>query len=329
MKAVICTRYGPPDVLRLQDVVRPEPSDDDVLVRIIAASINARDTRFMRGEPVLMRLRPGGLLRPSNPILGVDLAGRVETVGRSVTRFQRGDAVFGYVPSALGRGTFAEVVNVPADLLAHKPGRLTFEQAAAVPLAAMTALQALRDAGHLQLGHRTLIYGATGGVGSYAVQIARALGAVVTAACSVANADYARTLGAEVVLDYRRDVLVPGGERYDVIMAVNGYRPIGEYLRALAPGGRYVVAGGSMRQLFEAVIWSRWASRAGNRQTYVASLAPNPADLTVLKAFLETGQLIPVIDRCYPLCAAADAFRYLERNHARGKVVLVAPPDGL
>ena len=326
MKAVICTRYGSPGVLQLQEVVRPELADDEVLVRVRAASINARDVRLMRADPFVIRLRPGGLLRPPNPILGADLAGRVESVGRGATRFRPDDEVFGYLPAALGRGTFAEYACVPEGLLALKPATLTFEQAAAAPLAAMTALQALRDHGRLQPGQRVLIYGATGGVGTFAVQIARALGAGVTAACSAKNADLARSLGAAVVLDDRRDPLVSGADRYDLIVAVNGYRPIGEYLRALTPEGRYVVIGGSMRQVLEAAWQCRRSSRSERQQTRVVSLTPSQTDLTLLKQLLESGQVTPVIDRCFPLSQAAAAFESLERSHARGKIVLTIPP---
>ncbi len=322
MKAVICTRYGSSDDLRLQEVVRPEPADDDVLVRIHAASINARDARLMRADPFVIRFRPGGLLRPPNPILGADLAGRVEAVGRGVTRFRPGDEVFGYLPAALGRGTFAEYACVPENLLAFKPADLAFEQAAAAPLAALTALQGLRNHGHLQRGQRVLIYGATGGVGTFAVQIARALGATVAAACSPANAGLARTLGAESVLDPHHDVLVNGARRYDLILAANGYRPIGEYWRALTPEGVLVVTGGSMRQLFEAALLGRWPAAAGRRRTRIVSLSANPADLAFLRELLETRSVAPVIDGRYPLERVVDAFRHYESQPIRGKIVI-------
>ncbi len=329
MRAVICTRYGPPDVLRLQEVVGPEPTPDDVLVRIRAASINARDDRLLRADPFVLRLRPGGWLRPPNPILGADLAGRVEAVGRHVTAIRPGDDVFGYLPGVLGRGSFAEYACVPEGLLALKPPGLTFEQAAAAPLAALTALQGLRDEGKLRPGQHVLIYGATGGVGSFAVQIARAIGATVTAACSAANADFARSLGAQFVLDCRRDALTTGPECYDLILAVNGYRPIGQYRRALAPDGVLAVTGGSMRQLIEAAWQSRRPAKAGGRETRIVSLSPRSADLVALSELLQTQKIRPVIDACYPLDRAADAFRHFERGPVRSKIVLtMAEPAG-
>lgn len=326
MKAVICTRYGSPEVLRLQEVVRPEPGTGDVLVRIRAASINARDVRMMRADPIVIRLRPGGLLRPPNAILGADLAGQVEAVGQGVTGFRPGDEVFGFLPAALGRGTFAEYACVPESLLARKPAALAFEQAAATPLAALTALQALRDHGHLQSGQRVLIYGATGGVGCFAVQIARALGATVVAACSAANADLARSLGAESVLDYHRDSLVTGTERYDLILAVNGYRPIGQYWRALAPEGVLIVTGGSMRQLFEAALLGRQPVAAGRRRTRIVSLSASPVDLAFLSELLDTRSIAPVIDGRYPLDRVVDAFRHYESQPIRGKIVITLTP---
>lgn len=322
MKAVICTRYGSPEVLRLQEVVRPEPAGDEVLVCIHAASINARDARLMRADPFVIRFRRGGLVRPPNPILGADLAGRVEAVGRGVTRFRPGDEVFGYLPVALGRGTFAENACVPEGLLALKPQGLTFEQVAAAPLAALTALQGLRDHGHLQRGQRVLIYGATGGVGSFAVQIARAIGATVTAACRGANADVARSLGAQCVIDAHRDTLVTGGERYDLILAANGYRPIGEYRRALTPDGILVVTGGSMRQLFEAALQSRLTARGTRQRFRIASLTARLADLLQLRELLDTKLIAPVIDGCYPLDQTGDAFWHYETRHVRGKIVI-------
>jgi NADPH:quinone reductase-like Zn-dependent oxidoreductase len=252
MKAVVCTKYGSPDVLQLQEVEQPSPKDDEVFIKIHAASINSRDWRMMRANPFVIRLAAGGLLRPKNRVLGADVAGQVETVGRNVRQFKPGDEVFGYLPSSTGRGTFAEYVCANENAITLKPAKLSFEQAAAVPVAAMTALQGLRDNGNIQPGQKVLINGASGGVGTFAVQIAKALGAEVTAVCSTRNLDMARSIGADHVIDYTREDFTQKGERYDLILAVNGYHPISDYLSALNPEGTYVVAGGSMFQLIQA-----------------------------------------------------------------------------
>lgn len=322
MKAVICTRYGSPDVLQLQDVAEPAPQEDEVLIRVRASSINARDWRVLRGNPAFIRLTPGGFLRPRNPILGADVAGRVEAVGRRVSQYKPGDDVFGYLPSSTGRGAYAEWVCASEGLVALKPAALSFEGAAAAPLAALTALQGLRDRGDLRAGHRVLIYGASGGVGTFAIQIARAYGADVTAACSARNAGLARSLGADQVLDYRVEDLARSGARYDLILAVNGYRPIAQYLRALAADGRLVIAGGSLLQLIQAALYGRRPSSDGGKRTHIVSLTPNPADLAVLRSLLESSRVVPVIDRTYPLSDVAEAFRHYERAHARGKIVI-------
>ena len=252
MKAIVCPKYGAPDVLQIQEVTKPAPNDDEVLIRIHAASINSRDWRFMRANPFFIRLVPGGFLAPKNKILGADLAGRVEAIGSNVKQFMPGDEVFGYLPSATGRGTFAEYVCANEKAITLKPANLTFEQAAAVPEAAMTALQGLRNKGNLQPGQKVLINGASGGVGTFAVQIAKALGAEVTAVCSTRNLEMVRSLGADHVIDNKKEDFTQNGQQYDLILAVNGYHPISEYLHALKPEGIYVVAGGSMFQLFQA-----------------------------------------------------------------------------
>ena len=223
MKAIICPRYGSPDVLQLKEVEKPVPQEDEVLIQIHAASLNSRDLRMLRANPVFMRLMPGGLFRPKNKILGADFAGRVEAIGRNVKQFKPGDEVFGYMPSATGRGTFAEYVCASEKFIALKPANLTFEQAAAVPLAAMTALQGLRDKGNIQPGQKVLIHGASGGVGTFAVQIAKAFGAEVTAVCSTRNLEMVRSLGADHVIDYKVEDFTQNGQQYDLILAVNGY----------------------------------------------------------------------------------------------------------
>jgi NADPH:quinone reductase-like Zn-dependent oxidoreductase len=328
MKAIVCTKYGSPDVLHLQEVAKPAPKDDEVLIKIHAASVNSRDWRMMRANPFFMRLMPGGLLRPKNKILGTDVAGRVEAVGRNVRQFKVGDDVFGYLPSSTGRGTFAEYVCADETMVAVKPANLTFEQAAAVPLAAITALQGLRDKGNIQPRQKVLINGASGGVGMFAVQVAKAFGTEVTAVCSTRNLDMARLIGADHVIDYTRENFTRNGQRYDLILAVNGYHPIAEYLRALTPKGIYIVAGGSMLQLFQAALQGRQTSMNGSRKTYVVSLVQNQKDLIFMKELLESGKVIPVIDGCYPLSEVAEALRYFEKEHAQGKVVITVEHNG-
>jgi NADPH:quinone reductase-like Zn-dependent oxidoreductase len=322
MKAIICPKYGSPDVLQLKEVTKPAPQDDEVLIRIHAASINSRDWRYMRANPFFIRLTKGGFLRPKNPILGVDMAGRVEAAGSDVKQFKPGDEVFGYLPSATGRGTFAEYVCANEDAIGLKPVNLTFEQAAAVPLAAMTALQGLRDNGNIRPGHKVLINGASGGVGTFAVQIAKAFGAEVTAVCSTKNLEMARSLGADHVIDYKVEDFTQNGLHYDLILAVNGYHPISDYLRTLKPEGTYVVAGGSMAQLFQAASNGKRIPRTGGQKIVVVSLEHNKKDLVFIKELLESGKIMPVIDGCYPLCKTPEAFWYFENVHPRGKVVI-------
>jgi NADPH:quinone reductase-like Zn-dependent oxidoreductase len=328
MKAIVCTKYGSPDVLQLQEVTKPVNQDDEVLIKIHAASINARDWRMLRANPFFIRLAPGGFLQPKNKILGADLAGRVEVVGRNIRQFKPGDEVFGYLPSATGRGTFAEYVCAKENLITLKPANLTFEQAAAVPEAAMTALQGLRDKGNIQPWQKVLIQGASGGVGTFAVQIAKAFGAEVTAVCSTRNLDTVRLLGADHLIDYTLENFTHNGQRYDLILAVNGYHPISDYLRALKPKGTCVIAGGSILQLFQAALQVQKTSKAGSQKTFVVSLVQDPKDLVYLKELFESGKVLPVIDRFYPLRKADEAFWYFEKEHAQGKVVITVEHNG-
>ena len=322
MKAIVCPKYGSPDVLRLQEVAKPAPQDDEVLIKIHAASINSRDWHLMRANPFFVRLVPGGFLQPKNKVLGADVAGRVEAIGSHVKQLEPGDDVFGYLPSATGRGTFAEYVCAKENLITLKPANLTYEQAAAVPVAALTALQGLRDKGNIQPGQKVLIQGASGGVGTFAVQIAKAFGAEVTAVCSTRNLDMVRSLGAEHVIDYTREDFTRNGKHYDLILAVNGYHPIADYLRALSPEGSYIVAGGSMLQLFQAAGQGRRNLKTGRQKTYVVSLVQSQKDLLAMKELLESGKVVPVIDGCYPLSETAEALRYFENVHPKGKVVI-------
>ena len=322
MKAIVYSRYGSPDVLQLREVEKPVSQEDEVLIQIHAASLNSRDLRMLRANPFFMRLMPGGLFRPKNRILGADLAGRVEAIGSNVKQFSPGDEVFGYLPSATGRGTFAEYVCANENAITLKPANLTFEQAAAVPLAAMTALQGLRDTGNIQLGQKVLINGASGGVGTFAVQIAKAFGAEVTAVCSTRNLEMVRSLGADHVIDYKVEDFTQNGQQYELILAVNGYHPISDYLRALKPEGSYIVAGGSMAQLAQAASNKKKVSKTGSQKIYIASLVQSQKDLIFIKGLLESGKIKPVIDGCYPLNETAEAFWYFEKEHSRGKVVI-------
>jgi len=322
MKAIICPRYGSPDVLQLREVEKPSPQQDEVLIQINAASLNSRDLRMLRANPFFMRLMPGGLFRPKNKILGADLAGRVETIGSNVKQFTPGDEVFGYLPSATGRGTLAEYVSANEKYLTLKPANLTFEQAAAVPLAATTALQGLRDKGNIQSGQKVLINGASGGVGTFAVQIAKSFGAEVTAVCSTRNLEMVRSLGEDHVIDYTVEDFTQTGQQYDLILAVNGYHPITDYLHALKPEGTCVVAGGSISQLFQAARVGRNNSKVGGQKITVLSLEHKHEDLIFIKELLESGKIIPFIDGCYPLNETREAFWYFEKEHPKGKVVI-------
>jgi NADPH:quinone reductase-like Zn-dependent oxidoreductase len=322
MKAIICPRYGSPDVLQLREVEKPTPLENEALIKIHAASLNSRDFRIMRANPFIMRFMPGGLFHPKIKILGADFAGVVESVGKGTSQFQPGDEVFGYMPSATRRGTLAEYVCASERFVALKPANLSFEQAATVPLAAVTALQGLRDKGNLQPGQKVLIHGASGGVGTFAVQIAKALGAEVTAVCSTRNLEMMHSLGANHVIDYKMEDFIQNDWQYDLILAVNGYRPLSDYLSVLKPEGSYVVAGGSLRQLIQAGTRGKQAGRVGGWKIHVLSLEQSQKDLVFLRDLLEIRKVVPVIDAIYPLNKGADAFRYYEKEHARGKVVI-------
>jgi NADPH:quinone reductase-like Zn-dependent oxidoreductase len=265
---------------------------------------------------------PGSLFHPKNMVLGVDFAGQVEVTSSKVGQFKPGDEVFGYMPTASGRGTFAEYVCAKENLVAYKPTNLTYAQAAAVPLSAMTALQALRDNGNIQPGQKVLINGASGGVGTFAVQIAKAFGAEVTAVCSTRNLEMVRSIGADHVIDYKVEDFTQNGNQYDLILAVNGYHPISDYLRALKPEGNYVVAGGSMFQPAQAASNKKRNSNTRGQKITIASLVQSQKDLFLIKELLESGKIVPVIDGCYPLSKTPEAFWYFEKVHPKGKVVI-------
>lgn len=321
VKAFVFREYGSPDVLRLEERPAPAPGPGDVVVRVRAVALNAIDWRVLRADPFLARFF-AGLLRPRLQVLGADVAGTVEAVGGAAARLRPGDEVYGDL-SLHGLGGLAERVRAPERAFVRKPASLSFEEAAAVPLAGVTALQALRDRAEVRPGHRVLVHGASGGVGTFAVQIARALGAEVTAVCSAARAEQARALGAERVLDYAREDFARGGERYDAIVAVNGDRSILDYRRALAPRGRYVMIGGSGRQLFQAMLWGRLLSSRGGRRLEAFSARATPEDLDALRDLVEAGKVRPVLDRRFAFADTPDALRYLETGHASGKVTVL------
>ncbi|MFV2175328.1 NAD(P)-dependent alcohol dehydrogenase [Actinomadura sp. LOL_016] len=327
MKAWSWDRYGPPDVLTLKDVGEPAIAPDGVLVRVRAASVNPYDWRHLRAHPKLVRLSIG--LRRPKPglVLGADLAGVVERVGDEVTGLRPGDEVFGEVPL----GSFAEAVAVPQDRLAVKPARLTFEQAASVSMAAHTALQGLRDAGGIAAGQRVLVNGASGGVGTFAVQLARTFGAEVTGVCSTRNVDLVRSLGANDVVDYTREDFAEREGRYDLLMDIVGDRSLAKLRRPLAPRGTLVIVGGiasprrgllgPAAQILRGALISRFVSQR------IASVSwkPNATDLRFLADLMEKQEVTPVIDRTYPFAELPEALRYVEQGHARGKVAITLP----
>jgi NADPH:quinone reductase-like Zn-dependent oxidoreductase len=324
MKAIVYYEYGSPDVLQLKDVEKPAPKDDEVLIKIYAASVNKYDWHFLTADIFLIRFMGGGFLKPKNTRLGADIAGRVEAVGRNVKQFQPGDEVFGDI----GHSGFAEYACAPENVLTLKPSNLSFEEAAAIPMAALTALQGLRDTGQIQAGQKVLINGASGGVGTYAVQIAKLFGAEVTAVCSTRNLEMARLIGADHVIDYTREDFTRNGQQYDLIFAANGYHSLFAYKRALTPKGIYVMAGGSTAQIFQAMLMGSRMSETGGRQLRAGMAKRDQNDLACLKELVEAGKVVPVMDRCYPLSEAAEALRYLGAGHARGKVVITMEHDG-
>lgn len=318
MKAVVYTQYGSPDILQLAEVEKPVPKANQVLIKVYAASLNTLD-RATYGAPLFVRLISGnGLRKPKNQRIGVDLAGRIEAVGSAVTHVQPGDEVFGG-----GQGAFAEYACASAEAIALKPPAVSFAAAAAVPVAGLTALQGLRDKGKIQPGQQVLIYGAGGGVGTFAVQMAKAFGAEVTAVCGPHNVEMVRAIGADQVIDYTREDFTKLRQRYDLIAAVNGQQSMLSYRRALKPKGTCVVVGGSLTQVVQALLFGPLLSKTGSKKIGFMGIAKlNQQDLVVIGDLLEAGKVTSVIDRRYPLRETADALRYLEEGHARGKVVI-------
>lgn len=322
MKAILYPRYGSPDVLQLTDVEKPTPGDNQILIRVYAAAANPLDWHFIRGSPILVRLS-AGMLKPKNPTLGADLAGRVEMVGRNVTAFKPGDAVLGSV----GVGAFAEYVCAHEKNFVIKPANLSFETAAAAPIVGITALQGLRDSGQLKAGQTVLVNGAAGGVGTFAVQIAKSYGAQVTGVCSSRNLEMVRSLGADQVVDYTREDFTRTGQRYDLIYDAIGNRSASDYRRALKPGGQCVIVGfSSLARILEQVIVGSLFS--GDRKIGLMGMARIVQDdLQILAQMMESGKLVPVIDRVYPLNQTAEAIRHLETGRARGKIIISVASD--
>jgi NADPH:quinone reductase-like Zn-dependent oxidoreductase len=321
MKAIVQDVYGSADVLELRDIDKPEIADDEVLVRVHAAGVGRDVWHVMRGLPYPIRVAGYGLRAPKNPVIGSDVAGVVETVGKNVSKFEPGDEVFG-----IGKGSYAEYARAPEDKLAPMPANLAFEQAAVVAIMGSTALQGLRDQGKVEPGQEVLIIGASGGVGTYAVQIAKAFGAHITGVCSTAKVEMVRSIGADRVIDYTREDFAEGDQRYDVILDIGGNSSLSRLRRALASQGTLVIVGGEGggrwlggldRQLRATMLSPFVGQKLG---TFVST--PNHEDLLVLKELIESGKVTPVIDRTYPLAEVPEAIRYLEEGHARGKVVI-------
>ena len=323
MKAIVYTKYGSPDVLQLIEVEKPTPRDNQVLVKVYAASANPLDWHRMRAKPFLVRLGEG-FFKPKDTRLGADIAGKVEAVGSNVTEFKPGDEVFG-----VGSGSFAEYAVAGKTKLALKPANLSFEAAAAVPIAAFTALQGLRDKGQIQAGQKVLINGASGGVGTFAVQIAKSFGTDVTGVCSTPKLALVRSIGADHVIDYTKEDFTRNGQQYDLIYDAVGNRSVFDYVRALSPHGKCVIAGFTgLLRLFEHMILGPRMSKAKGKQLIGQGMAATPQqNLLVIKELLEAGKVVPVIDKCYLLSETAEAIRYLEKGHAQGKVVITVEHD--
>ena len=320
MKAIVCTRYGSPDVLELKEVEKPSPKENEALIKVYAASVNVEDLDFLRG--IAWSARFVGPLKPKYKILGFDLAGRVEAVGRNVKQFHPGDEVFGDLFS-YGFGAFAEYACVPEKALVLKSASMTFEEAATVPSRAVIALQGLRDKRQIQPGQKVLINGAGGGVGPFAVQIAKSFGAEVTGVDSTSKLDMLRSIGADHVIDYTKEDFTKNGQHYDLILDIAAHHSIFDYKRALSSNGIYAVVGGSRTTIFQALFLGPLISMAGSKKMGIMMWKPNKKeDLDFIKELIESGKVVPVIDRCYPLSEVAQALRYFEEGQPQGKIVI-------
>ena len=318
MKAIVYTKYGPPEVLQLKEVARPTPKNNEVLIKVQAVSVNRSDWEGLRGKPLYARL--GGLLRPRNQILGSDIAGRVELAGRNVRRFQPGDEVFGDILPRLGG--FAEYVCARESALALKPASMTFEEAAAIPQAAVIALQGIRDKGQVQPGQKVMINGAGGGAGTFAIQLAKLYGAEVTGVDNTGKLDFMRSLGADYVIDHTREDFTKNGKQYDLIFDIVAHRSVFAYKRALRTNGSYYLAGGSVATMLQILLVGPWIRRTTGKKIRILAVRPNTEDVDFMKDLIEAGKVTPVIDKTYPLSEVPEAIGYIGEGQAQGKVVI-------
>ena len=318
MKAIVRYQYGSPDVLKLEEVEKPTPNDDEVLVKIHAVSINGSDREGLMGKPLYARI--GGLRKPGYPILGSDIAGRVEQAGKNITQFKPGDEVFGEIPGY--HGGFAEYACVPEKTLVRKPASLTFEEAAAIPQGAMLALYGIREKGQVQPGQQVLINGAGGSAGSFAVQLAKLHGAEVTGVDNAFKQDFLRSLGADHVIDHTRQDFTKTGKQYDLILDLIAHRSVFAYRRALKPGGTYFFVGGSLGTLFQILFLGPWIKRSTGKNIRILMVPQDNKDLMAIMELFEAGKIVPVIDRRYSLREVPEALRYVAEGRARGKVVI-------
>jgi NADPH:quinone reductase-like Zn-dependent oxidoreductase len=318
MKAIVYTKYGPPEVLQFKEVAKPTPKDDEVLIKVQAASVNRSDWEGLRGKPLYARI--GGLLRPRQQILGSDIAGRVEMAGRNIRRFQPGDEVFGDILPRLGG--FAEYVCAHESALALKPPSMTLEEAAAIPQAAVIALQGIRDKGQVQQGQRVLINGAAGGAGTFAVQLTKMYGAEVTGVDNTGKLDFMRSLGADHVIDYTREDFTKSGKQYDLILDIVAHRSVFAYKRALRSNGSYFLAGGSVVTMLQILLLGPWIRRTTGKKIRILAVRPNTEDVDFVKELIEAGRVIPIIDKTYPLGEVPEAISYVGDGRAQGKVVI-------
>ena len=324
MKAIVCRKYGPPEVLELKEVEKPTPKDDEVLIKVQAVSVNRSDWEALIGTPLYARI--GGLLRPRHKIFGSDIAGRVEMAGRNVTRFRPGDEVFGD-NSLGGMGGFAEYVCARESTLALKPASMTFEEASTIPQAAVIAVQGIRDKGKVKPGQKVLVNGAAGATGTFAVQLAKSYGADVTGVDDTAKLDFMRSLGADHVIDYTKEDFTKNGQQYDLILDVVAHSSVFAYKRALRPNGSYFAVGGSVARLLQILLLGPWIRITTGKKIRILAVLPNLKDMEYMTELCEAGKIVPVIDRRYPLSEVPEALRYLGEGRVKSKVVIAVGHD--